>query len=109
LRTVAQAKAEGTVTGPVEWITTTSQKVAPLSHVGPAMPDVPIYAVHISGNFVLAGAPRPYGGGSSSAPKGTQMVVFVPIGNGEQGGGGMILTNQPIDLTPYGKVHTFQP
>jgi hypothetical protein len=106
LQAVTEAKTEGTLTGPVEWVLTTSHRVASLSHDGPGTADVPIYAVHMSGEFVLNSAPRPAG---AKSPRGTEMVVFVPVTSSDQGGGGLLLNDQPVDLSPYGEVHTFQP
>jgi len=106
LQAVAEAKTEGTVSGPVEWVRTTSQKVAALSHDGPGSPDIPIYAVHLSGHFVLNSAFVPPGG---KIPTGTELVVFIPVASTDQGGDGVLLNDGPIDLSPYGEVHTFQP
>lgn len=103
---VTQAEANGTISGPVEWVETTTTKVSPLTgEVG--MPDVPIYVVHMTGNFVLN---IPAGYGTTPKPEiGTSMVVFIPLGDASQGGGGIMVNDQPLDLTPYGTVHTFQP
>jgi len=103
---VAQARTKGTVTGLVEWVKTTTRTAAAITRDGPGSADVPIYAVQIHGHYVLEPVPRPPG---ATSPSGTDLVVFVPIPNNDNGGAGVLLTHTPVDLSPYGTFHTFQP
>jgi hypothetical protein len=104
---VEQARTEGTVSGTVEWIESTSRSVAALSHDGPGSPDVPVYVVQLHGHFVLDSAPRP--SLAAGIPSGTDLVLFVPIPNDDNGGAGVRLADDKVDLSPYGAVQTFQP
>ncbi len=101
---IAQARREGTVTGPVQWITTSTQGFARVSGAGPGAADVPIYVVEMQGHFVLDNAPRPLGARSS---EGSTMIVLVPLGDGEQGGAGVVLGATVTDLSSYGDVHWY--
>lgn len=103
---VQQAATEGTITGPVEWIESTSHRVAALAHEVPGSRDIPVYVVSMQGHFVLDSAPRP--SLATHSPEGTSLVVFIPIPNNDDGGGGVVLTNGKVDLTPYGEVQTLQ-
>lgn len=106
MKAVARARSDGQIEGPVEWISTTTQRAAAIDHTGPAEPDVPIYAVQIRGRFTLDNVPRPSG---AQSPHGTVLVVFIPIENSDQGGVGLTLTESTVDLSLYGTVHTFAP
>jgi len=106
MKAVARARSDGHIEGPVEWISTTTQRAAAIDHTGPAEPDVSIYAVQIRGRFTLDNVPRPSG---AQSPHGTVLVVFIPIENSDQGGSGLTLTESTVDLSLYGTVHTFTP
>ena len=103
---VAHARTDGTMTGLVEWVKTTTRTAAAITHDGPGSADIPIYVVQIHGHFVLDEVPRPKG---ATSPSGTDLVLFVPIPNNDNGGAGVSLRHTPVDLSPYGTVHTFQP
>ena len=107
IKAVAQARSDGQIEGPVEWISTTTQRAAAIDHLGPAEPDVPIYAVQMRGRFTLDNAPRPMG--AARSPHGTVLVLFIPIENFDRGGSGLTLTEATVDLSRYGNVHTFAP
>ena len=107
MKAVARARSDGQIEGPVEWISTTTQRAAAIDHTGPAEPDVPIYAVQIKGRFTLDNAPRPMA--AARSPHGTVLVVFIPIGNPDRGGAGVSLAESTVDLSLYGTVHTFAP
>ena len=107
MKAVARARSDGQIVGPVEWISTTTQRAAAIDHTGPAEPDVPIYAVQMRGRFTLDNAPRPMG--AARSPHGTVLVLFIPIENFDRGGSGLTLTEATVDLSRYGNVHTFAP
>lgn len=107
VRAVEQACGEGTVTGSAEWVRTSTRRVESVisDGTGPAA-DVPVYAVHLHGDFVLDSAPRPLG---AKSPSGTDLVLLLPIADNGQGGGGLTLTRLPVSLSGSGEVHTFDP
>ena len=100
MKALARARSDRQIVGPVEWISTTTQRAAAIEHTGPAEPDVPIYAVQMRGRFILDNAPRPMA--AARSPHGTVLVMFIPIGNSDQGGSGLTLTESPVDLSLYG-------
>jgi hypothetical protein len=103
---VANARREGTFTGPVEWIETTRNKAAALTRAVPEATDLPVYVVQMQGDFVLDSAPRPAG---ATSPRGTVLMVILPVVASDQFGGEVSLTNTAADLGPYGTVHVLYP
>lgn len=101
---IAEARREGTITGPVPWITTSTQRFARVSGDGPGAADVPVYAIELQGHFVLDNAPRPLG---ARSPEGSTMIVLVPLGDGELGGAGVVLGATVTDLSSFGDVHWY--
>jgi hypothetical protein len=102
---IADARREGTITGPVQWVSTSTKGFASVSGSGPGAADVPIYAVEMQGHFVLDNAPRPSG---AKSPEGSIMIVLVPVGDGEQGGAGVLLRPTVTDLSSFGDVHWYR-
>ena len=102
---VADAHRDGTVTGPVQWVATTTTSFASVSGSGPGAADVPIYVVEMQGHFVLDNAPRPPG---AKSPRGSIMILLVPVGDGAQGGAGVLLRPTVTDLSSYGDAHWYR-
>ncbi len=102
---VADAHRDGTVTGPVQWVATTTKGFASVSGSGPGAADVPIYAVEMQGHFVLDNAPRP---AAAKPPEGSIMILLVPIGDGAQGGAGVLLRPTVTDLSSFGDAHWYR-
>jgi hypothetical protein len=98
------ARREGTVVGPVQWLRTTSKAAEAFSGYTPGRPDQQIYLVQVQGQFVLDSAPRPMG---APSPTGTAMVLVIPLVTSDQGGGGLRMGQGPMDLSYLGDVHSF--
>ena len=105
LAAIGAARREGTITGPVQWVSTSTRRFARASGDGPGAADVPVYAVEMQGHFVLDNAPRPYG---AKSPEGSVLIVLVPVGDGDQGGGGVLLRSAVTDLSSFGDVHWYR-
>ena len=102
---IADARREGTITGPVQWVSTSTKGFASVSGSGPGAADVPIYAIEMRGRFVLDNAPRPAG---AKSPEGSIMIVLVPVGDGDQAGGGVLLRPTVTDLSSFGHAHWYR-
>jgi hypothetical protein len=102
---VTNARRDGTVSGPVQWVATTTRGFSSVSGSGPGAADVPIYVVEMQGHFVLNSAPRPPG---AKSPQGSSMMLLVPMGDGAQGGAGVLLRPTATDLSAFGVVHWFR-
>jgi len=96
---------EGTITGPVQWVSTSTKGFASVSGSGPGAADVPIYAIEMRGRFVLDNAPRPAG---AKSPEGSIMIVLVPVSDGDQAGGGVLLRPTVTDLSSFGHAHWYR-
>lgn len=106
LSAVADAQSFGPIEGSVQWTTSTTQRAAALDGTGPGTADAPIYLVQLRGRFELSTAPRPPG---ANSPRGSVLLLFVPVGGSQTYGGGVVLSYKTVDLGVFGPVNTFLP
>ena len=102
--TIEQARADGTIDGPVRWVRTTYGAAAPVVGATSAANDaaMPVYLVQFHGQFTVQDAHMPTP--DAPVPTGTDMLVIVPVGPSDGTGGGVRLSNAAIDLARYGQV-----
>lgn len=99
------AARTGTVTGPVQWIQTTTSTYYAGSPDPLAARNIPIYVVQLTGGFILDTAPRPRP--DAPAPHGSWNRTIIPLTPQQDFGGAGELTHDPKDLGSLAAVHTF--
>ena len=106
LDAVAYAGRNGSIRGPVEWVSTTWGGIGAHITASSGDPHMPMYVVQARGDFVLTRAPRPSG---EPAPAGTVLLQFVPAAGVDRGPGGYEAWYAVTDLSVLGTVHVLYP
>ena len=109
LRAAREAAARGHADGRVEWVETTTSAYF-FGHreaaVAGALPDVPVYVVQVSGDFVIAPFRSP--AGTELPPvHGAALRTLLPVNSRDEVHVSGRAGAARQDLTPLGQVHTF--
>jgi hypothetical protein len=96
------------LTGPVQWVETTSAAYNYGSREGKGLADFPVYALQFSGNFT-APSHIVFDGHLADSAQYTVAHVLVPVSATEDFYGGGGLDNLPRDLSSLGEVHSIDP
>jgi len=107
LDAVANARRNGTVVGPVEWVESTWGGIQEHLLAGSEDPRMPMYVVETRGHVVLG--PPATGPGGEAPTTGTVLIQCVPVAGADRGPGSSTVTDGVIDLSVLGPVHVLEP